>query len=101
MTDQLNTMSQLQNREDRKDANLALTNIVRLPIGPKIIGIIVVGSRCQGTYPGSPVKATFESPSKSRTYNTTCCTVGHCYRPNCLCGVYASTERAKKGEYWN
>ena len=39
MTDQLNTMSQLQNREDRKDANLALTNIVRLPIGPKIIGI--------------------------------------------------------------
>ena len=40
----------------------------------------------------SPVKATYGSPLESRTYTTTCCTVGHCYRSNCLCGVYASTD---------
>ena len=48
MTDQLNTMSQLQNREDRKDASGVNKYRPLIFSGPKIIGI-VVGSRCQGT----------------------------------------------------
>jgi hypothetical protein len=51
MTDQLNTMSQLQNREDRKDANLALTNIVRrqLVLEDNWYKIVLDLARCQGT----------------------------------------------------